>query len=277
MAAFVTLGVLIAAIIKFGIDGRFIGGNQPNIVSSIAFSGIIFSLMSGLKSRVILIAIFVLIIIMLNSRIYFLGSFLTLSIFYLKTLSGKVNLSIILVLPVLFLAGYLVSEITEPDSMPALISEFLALNDEERGLDSGMTGRMEANIIGAQLLLENPLIGYGYKTRGAIVSGIESPQSHSGLLNLALDAGLIGLIFFTFLTSFSYRKRRQLYNLTLFDKKNSYLRQSIFQEQVTNISAFPAYIILFLVEPTYLQVGLATNMLFLLFVLPQTAMTAKIN
>lgn len=277
VATFVTLGVLVAAIIKFGIDGRFIGGNQPNIVSSIAFSGIIFSLMSGLKSRVVYITIFVLIVIMVNSRIFILCSTLTLSIFYLKTLSGKINLAIILSLLLLLLGVSLFYEIHKTESLQIFISEFLALHDEKRGLSSGMTGRLESNIIGVKLLTESPLLGFGYKTRGVIVSSIHSIASHSGLLNLALDIGIIGLTIFLVSLCSSYRTRKQLYSLTFFNDKNNKMKKSIYLEQAVNIAALPAYILLLLVEPNHIQVGLATNMLYLLFLLPQTAITKKIT
>lgn len=277
VATFVTFAVLVAAIIKFGIDGRFIGGNQPNIISSIAFSGIIFSLMSGIKSRVIFIVFFALIIFMVNSRIFILCSTLTLSIFYLKTINSKINLIIILNLLILFLGIYLIYEINEVDGSKVLISEFLALNDEKRGLSSGMTGRFETNIIGVKLFAESPLLGYGYKTRAGILSGVESHATHSGLLNLILDVGIIGLIIFLLLLLASYRTRKRLYDATFSEIRVNDLKKSIFLEQAVSIASFPSYILFLLVEPTYLQVGLATNMLLLLLILPQTKLTKKIT
>ena len=79
----------------------------------------------------------------------------------------------------------------------AFVDSVLAFSDSARGLQSGFTGRTALWRDGWVAFLDNPLIGYGFRTRSRIVEDLVSMDevnAHNGYLNLLLDAGILGAL-----------------------------------------------------------------------------------
>jgi hypothetical protein len=91
--------------------------------------------------------------------------------------------------------------------------DVLQLNNPDRGIDSGFTGRTGIWRETFDLWLKQPLLGFGYRRHEEFLAG--SP-AHSAYLAVLADTGLLGLVVYVFLlisslrASFGIRDRRTL-------------------------------------------------------------------
>jgi len=185
-----------------GFNGRTIGWAPPNNIGKIAFCAVVLAQASGHVRRwmIILPAIFFLGLV--SSRGMLLSTGLFLIIFYV--LVEKNTLKAMLTLFFAFAAGttalFFDLLINRQSKLIDLFLNFSAINDIERGLSSGLTGRIYYWSNGLDLLSERPILGYGFRTRAGTDSIFESSASaHSGWINLGLDLGLPGIILVSFL------------------------------------------------------------------------------
>jgi len=86
-----------------------------------------------------------------------------------------------------------------------LFNENSAILFRAIGKDASLTGRTELWPIILNMIWNRPLFGYGYGafwvdtdnvTNVWFMAGWEAPNAHNGILDLCLNAGLIGIIFF---------------------------------------------------------------------------------
>jgi O-antigen ligase len=78
----------------------------------------------------------------------------------------------------------------------------VAAHVTDRGRAESFSGREQIWAHAQTLIANNPVLGYGYRTRGISVGGI-ADSGHSGLLNCMLDLGLVGTVMFVLLCVFA--------------------------------------------------------------------------
>lgn len=73
----------------------------------------------------------------------------------------------------------------------SLIDQVFKLSDRSRGLGSGATGRAEAWMQTASLILEHPFFGVGHRQHQRMITAASS--AHNAYLTVAAELGLVGL------------------------------------------------------------------------------------
>jgi hypothetical protein len=188
-------------ILHVGFAGRSIGSVPPNVIAQSGVAAAI-ALFPGTRSRLFRTgAIFAAVSLSLASDSR--GATLTLLVFvfvYVTLLSSR---------PVFFaacagavLAALLgVGTITSVVDPLAQASGLLSLDDADRGVGTGFTGRSDRWEAGLASV-GDPLAGFGADTRGPFSERIvrnDETNAHSGWINLYLDMGLVGLAVFIWL------------------------------------------------------------------------------
>ena len=196
-----TVLILVLFVILFitlDFTGRTIGWIPPNNVGKIAFCMLVFGsfLKNPWRTISMLFALGVLLLVssrgMLLSSVFFIYIRAMVlhqgfRIFIWSLSIGIAALSIVLFVEIL--SGGRINFISFIDSL-------FFIYDSDRGIGSGFTGRTLYWSQGTQLFFDNPLIGYGFRTRGA--SGLPDGltlNAHSGWINMLLDIGVIGTSF----------------------------------------------------------------------------------
>ena len=249
----IILSTIIASIIINGFEGRFIGGNQPNIIGQFAFFGIFFSFFLKKNSlRYVFNISFIIIIILVNSRIYLLSTGLFfITNFFIKN-NFKKNIFFTL-LSIYLIFCFLFIFTSQFEKLYEILAEYLKIFDEARGLDSNFTGRIDYWLLGIELFKEKMFLGYGFRTRTNITTDdLQSISAHSGLINLLVDTGLLGFI--PFLISIFKSIIQKADNLKI--RYNHYI-----------ISIFPSLILILTFEPVHFYLGLPFNLFLILTII----------
>ena len=150
------------------------------------------------------------------------------------------------------------------DLLPADFGKFvfqdvLRLEDEGRGLDSGMSGRAEAWSETLEIWMANPIFGVGFRQHEDLVKSASS--AHNAYLAMLADTGLFGLIAYVLLISFSLWEawRQQMpirARIVLLAVVASYAVLGVFERRALN--AGNPYSILFVICCFYsLRAGVA--------------------
>jgi len=100
---------------------------------------------------------------------------------------GRVRIAIVILIAVVAVLSLLL----DPENSP--IASALELSDSTRGLGSGISGRGQHWSYFLPQFLEEPIAGYGFRSRGSYFG------PHNGFLDIILQVGLIGsFLFFAF-------------------------------------------------------------------------------
>jgi len=92
---------------------------------------------------------------------------------------------------VLLLSGILLYSFHPADIVDFILDKVLLINDDERGLGTGATGRLEIWQAAFDLWLDHPLVGVGYQQSSAYIGfGL---YAHNMILVILGDLGLFGL------------------------------------------------------------------------------------
>lgn len=84
-----------------------------------------------------------------------------------------------------------------PELGQTLSSEVLKLDDPNRGLGQGFTGREAGWIETVQLWQKNPVLGVGFRQHEQLI--VSTTSAHNAYLSMLADTGLVGLLAYIYL------------------------------------------------------------------------------
>lgn len=180
------------------IKDRTLGGVQPNLIGAYAFLIMVLFLLHGRwKLWPALISAFV--IYFTQARTVFIG----FAVFwvtwfwlnnYLHLLKNRINI-LLPVVPVAAIIGYVYYRFR--DDLIAIVSKVLNVTSSSR-LGSDYTGRADVWQVAASKIARRPYQGFGFRTRETadLTYITDSINGHSGVLNILLDVGYVGLALF---------------------------------------------------------------------------------
>ena len=197
----------------------------------------------------------VLIIFVVQARTVFIG----LAVFWLvwiylnqtlKVISSRLNIVILAgSLGSLFAMFYFLADI----NVVELVSGFLKVTTSSR-LGSDFTGRADVWQVAYSKISAKPFTGYGFKTRelADLTYITDAINAHSGILNVALDLGLVGVALFFIWYAYAFWQAIEL-------------GPHPFAQEKMTIAAFLAgNLAMLAVEPNYISFAHPTAFLTLL-------------
>ncbi len=134
------------------------------------------------------------------------------------------------------------------------VSDFFAIQDRHRGLESGGSGRLETWKATWNLFVTHPILGVGFRAHEALLK--VNTSAHNGYLALLAEIGVIGFAATAFLT-FS-----GLWNIW---RRNQDPSQTFSHSVLLGLAC--GYFVLAIFERYFINAGNPTSLLFLLSVL----------
>jgi O-antigen ligase len=191
----IIFALLFLAVLYHGMPReRWIGGIHPNHFAGIALSAMVALFFQSTKIRVIAAVLALISVVLVNSRggllavIDFVACYTLLALIGRRTVK-QLGLLIFIFTIIFFGSAIFLSEISE---------QFLSItkiNDQARGLGSGLTGRSQNWDVILNLIAERPFSGYGFRTENVLTLLI-----HNAYLKLFLQVGLFGGVVFILLS-----------------------------------------------------------------------------
>jgi O-antigen ligase len=155
----------------------------------------------------------------------------------------------------LFLGGALAAYYA--DTVLRGASDFFAIQDRHRGLESGGSGRLDTWKVMWSLFLDNPLLGVGFRAHETVLK--VNTSAHNGYLALLAEIGVIGFGAVIFLTVSGLR------NIW---RRNQDPPQTYSYSVLLGLAC--GYFVLAIFERYFINAGNPTSLLFLLSILGQT-------
>jgi len=254
IGALATIAILIPLPFIIPFNNRTLGGITPNLFGHFAFMILVMFMIWG-RFRFALAMISVIIIFIVQARTVFIGLVVFWIVWiylskFMKVASTRFDILIFLgFLGTAFGLIYIFAEI----SLTELVSSLLNVTTSSR-LGANFTGRGDVWNVAYSKIMDNPIIGYGFKTRGvADLSYItDAINAHSGALNIALDLGLVGVALFFIWYAYAFWQAIDL-------------RPHPFAQEKITIAAFLAgNVAILAVEPNYISFVHPTAFLTLL-------------
>jgi O-antigen ligase len=255
---------LFALLLRHGLTlgfGGSIGGINRNSTSAVAMAAMICCVLSG--NRVVRwggIACCALFAVMVTSR----GTMLALGVFfavYYTLHKGTLRavwhaaLAMFLVASLLLVSGFLKDVILE---------DVMRLNDPNRGLGTGFTGRVESWKHGMEVFWERPLFGHGFRAQ---LSGEEGLGSHSGYITLLIETGVFGTLLAVSAVVVEAIRRihrvSQLRNNAIASTSGIDLQESHRLNTIA-CATMATMLTYWIYEPLYLNLGTAISVVFFL-------------
>lgn len=182
---------IVASVLSVGLLSRSTPfGIHPNWWGELGFAFILASL--ALRKRttsVLFIVIALVLFFLVQSRGALLASMAGIACY--GFLNVQISLSLKRILPVTSFVGagllflLFVFNDTYQSLKDFLNSRVLLLNDPYRGIDTGLTGRLESWDYALEVFVDNPVFGNGMDTLGEV---------HNGFLQVAAEGGLVLLL-----------------------------------------------------------------------------------
>lgn len=246
-----------------GVNGRFVGWIPANDYAKLAMVAAVFCAF-GSRFSILLGAVAAYGIILISqSR----GTLLFLTIFYVGLIVFGRGFTkrrmVALVLIVVFGSfAFIADELTGRAVISGVLDNVLLINDPDRGLGSGLTGRSDFFSAALSAWSESPLFGYGLRTRENFLTGVAGPavNGHSGYLNMLLDVGLVGAVLL--MASVLANCLRRLYLLQK-TNRNFGSSEEVRVQRVT-LALTISGLVLWIIEPVYINVGSPFSILMLL-------------
>ena len=134
------------------------------------------------------------------------------------------------------------------------VSDFFAIRDHHRGLESGGSGRLETWRATWNLFVDHPVLGVGFRAHEAMLK-INS-SAHNGYLALLAEIGVIGFAAVAFLT---FSGLRNIW------RRNQDSTQTFSYSVLLGLAS--GYFLLAMFERYFISAGNPTSLLFLLSIL----------
>lgn len=236
------------------IGDRTLGGIQANLIGSYGFLILILFMLHG-RWKFLPGCVSLILIYFAQARTIFVGMccFWATWIFlynYRHAMKNRLNIVVLFAMIFMIIGSiyyYFRSNLIE------IVSNALNVTSSSR-LGSDFTGRGDVWQVAAAKISRNPLKGYGFRTREtADLSYItDALNAHSGMLNILLDVGYIGLAFLAL-----------WYLFALWQALDT--RPHRFEQQRIVIAAFlVGNVPILIAEPNYISFGSPTSFLTLL-------------
>jgi hypothetical protein len=272
MAAIVLMGFLMLLIVHHGMSRASIGGINRNRIGQAALTAAICMFLYRGKLKWVGMAGCMGFALLVNSR----GTMLAAGVFtctylVLKFGFGRSLLALLglALASVLFVAVPSIGQRTQAK----LVDDVIGLHDQNRGLGSGFSGRLETWKTGLAAFARSPAIGHGFRSRALGASG-DAYLSHSGYVNLLGDTGLAGAALVLGALAYDFLQRFRAINATRRMYGGDHVPPTLVDTYELNcvICAFmAAESLLWLYEPLYLNLGASLSILFMLLIMaPQT-------
>jgi O-antigen ligase len=152
----------------------------------------------------------------------------------------------------LFLGGALA--VYYSDVVLKAASDFFAIQDHHRGLESGGSGRFDTWKATWNLFLANPILGVGFRAHETVLK--VNSSAHNGYLALLTEIGVIGFVSIVFATVSGLR------NIWL---RNQDPSQTFSYSVLLGLAS--GYLLLAIFERYFINAGNPTSLLFLLSIL----------
>lgn len=133
-------------------------------------------------------------------------------------------------------------------------SDFFAIQDRHRGLESGGSGRLDTWKATWSLFLDNPLLGVGFRAHETVLK--VNTSAHNGYLALLAEIGVIGFTAILFVTISGMRNIWQ---------RNQDPSQTFTYSVLLGLAC--GYFVLAIFERYFINAGNPTSLLFLLSIL----------
>lgn len=172
--------VLLSLVLYWPPQGRWMGGIHPNTYSQVLIICTVLVMACTRVWRLVAVPLFLALAIAVSSRYGILSILFAIGIFTTFKALQKVDIPtyVIAILLAFAIGAVIVPELN-------FVREIFKLDDVNRGLGSGMTGRADFLLYFSGQLAENPLTGFGFRQRGAY-QGV-----HNGFLNTVLENGIL--------------------------------------------------------------------------------------
>lgn len=259
LLGFAVFAALVMLGIHLGFRQRTFGFMPPNDIAKLAMVGSVFCAFGHKRTRLVGMLIDLAFILVTQSR----GTLIAFGIFWgLLWFTGRFGVMKLTVL----LGGtgvacmVLISDqiLSDGRFFGGLLDSIFLLDDAERGLGSGLTGRLDHWIVASQIISDNLLFGHGLRTRGPFtIDPISSPDfnAHSGYLNMILDIGLVGsCILLGLIIVNMVRRLREIWH----GEGNERWRNQI------AFSFLVAALFIWALEPIYINLGAPFSLVMLL-------------
>jgi O-antigen ligase len=247
--------------------GSSIGGINRNTTSTLGLGALVCTVLSPKKSiRIGAFAAAGFFAVVVTSR----GSMLALCVFagvYYAlnrgTSKAVVNTSLaVFALVAILMASSFMNEL--------ILNDILRVDDENRGVGSGFTGRWEKWQNGFRLFWESPIIGHGFR---AAAGGVGFGGIHSGYIKLLVENGILGtgLIISTVGIELLQRSAltRKFRTLQPSEMPGIDLEESL-RINVTACATLCCIATLWIYEPLYINLGSVISvMLFVMLTAPR--------
>lgn len=130
----------------------------------------------------------------------FAGSIIVAAAWFVETRQKKFVLSLTVI--ILCLLGLVLVTGLFPQIFTSfLYHDLLLMDDQSRGLGTGLTGRVDAWHETLEIWMSRPIFGVGFRQHEAFVTSASS--AHNAYLTMLADTGIFGLIAYILLISFS--------------------------------------------------------------------------
>lgn len=221
---------------------------NPNAIGMICFSIILTGFLPvkrHLSTRILIILPAAYVLFLTNSRTSIIATLLSIALITIKHTKPPTFRTTSILFFFCFACTIYFS--IYPDSAFDLTNQVFAIDDSDRGLDSGATNRSGAWEATFQIFLDNPMVGVGYRMHEHYLQSYSS--SHNGPLALIAELGIFGVLTLCFIAASGY-------NLML-----TYVRN----EDNWMFPYFFGYILITLFERYLFNVGNPTSLIFILF------------
>jgi len=254
---FSIIGIIAGLIILFArlpINGRTLGYISPTLIGHYSFAVAVLSMLWG-KYRKSLAIFSLFVIIFSQSRNVAIEYLLFYTIYFshkiivgnARSRSGMITLvgGIYAIAVGIYLFAL--------SSFIEAVSSVVGVDTQSR-LGDDFTGRGEIWDEAFKLIENSPFVGFGFRTRGnADLDYItDTLNAHSGVLNIILDTGFIGLVFF--LLAYAYAIGRSY----------SAVSDEGFERRRVAAALLTAVIPVLFIEPTYISFGSPVSYLAIL-------------
>jgi O-antigen ligase len=128
----------------------------------------------------------------------------------------------------------------------------LAMDDPQRGVGSGATGRTVAWHDGIELWRAAPLLGYGYRASDEFYQNRYVTSTHNGYIAMLVDLGLIGLLAYLLFVGIALKRALRAF------------ASPARMEAVPTIALILAYSVMGMFERYALNTGNAASILFII-------------
>jgi O-antigen ligase len=185
------LGFLYLLLFQLGLARGFgsqIGGINRNVTGTIAVGAMVLCMLSPRKSvRWAAIGLASVLAVIITSR----GSLVAMAAFfavYYVTLKGSIKAVVHVALGAALLGFVFLAFNT---IYSTIADDVFLLNNRDRGIGSGFTGRFDTWKQAIELFWKRPIFGYGFRA-SLTQSTVEFGGIHSGYLRILLDSGVVG-------------------------------------------------------------------------------------